>query len=103
MTGLFDGGPGWLNVPSEAPQSDAKYAWIILDAYATDPTWKPDAGTFLKTGLVDFRHEHSHRCLLSAVAAFDFEAIASLSFPSLPYSGLGLFSAAVISMSAAER
>ena len=51
MTGLFDGGPGWLNILSEAPQLDAKYAWTILDAYVTDPTWMPDAGTFLKSGL----------------------------------------------------
>ena len=51
MTGLFDGGPGWLNILSEAPQLDAKYAWIILDDYVTDPTWMPDAGTFLKSGL----------------------------------------------------
>ncbi|RXG86147.1 DUF4038 domain-containing protein [Bradyrhizobium zhanjiangense] len=51
VTGLFDGGPGWLNVLSEAPQFDAKYAWTILDAYVTDPAWMPDAGTFLKSGL----------------------------------------------------
>jgi len=51
VTGLFDGGPGWLNILSEAPQLDAKYAWIILDAFVTDPTWMPDAGTFLKSGL----------------------------------------------------
>jgi hypothetical protein len=30
---------------------DAKYAWTILDDYVTDPTWSPDAGTFLKGGL----------------------------------------------------
>jgi hypothetical protein len=30
---------------------DAKYAWTILDAYVTDATWTPDAGTFLKSGL----------------------------------------------------
>ena len=51
MTGLFDGGPGWLNILSEAPQLDAKYAWTILDAYVAHPTWTPDAGTFLKSGL----------------------------------------------------
>ena len=51
VTGLFDGGPGWLNILGEAPQLDAKYCWIILDAYVTDPTWMPDAGTFLKSGL----------------------------------------------------
>src|SRR5262245_26227987 len=51
VTGLFDGGPGWLSILSEAPQLDAKYCWIILDAYVADPTWMPDAGTFLKSGL----------------------------------------------------
>src|SRR5262245_11313543 len=51
VTGLFDGGPGWLNILGEAPQLDAKYAWTILDAYGTDPTWRPDAGTFLTSGL----------------------------------------------------
>jgi hypothetical protein len=50
VTGLFDGGPGWLNILNEAPQLDAKHAWILLDAYVTDPTWMPDAGTFLKSG-----------------------------------------------------
>ena len=51
VTGLFDGGPGWLNILNEAPQLDAKHAWTILDAYVADPTWVPDAGAFLKTGL----------------------------------------------------
>jgi len=51
VTGLFDGGPGWLDILNETPQLDAKYAWTILDAYVTDPTWMPDAGTFLKSGL----------------------------------------------------
>lgn len=51
VTGLFDGGPGWLDILGQAPQLDAKYAWIILDAYVADPTWVPDAGTFLKSGL----------------------------------------------------
>ena len=51
VTGLFDGGPGWLKILGEAPQLDAKYCWVILDAYVTDPTWTPDAGTFLKSGL----------------------------------------------------
>jgi uncharacterized protein DUF4038/collagenase-like protein with putative collagen-binding domain len=51
VTGLFDGGPGWLNILSEAPQLDAKYAWTLLDAYVADPSWTPDAGTFLKSGL----------------------------------------------------
>src|SRR4029079_18336645 len=35
----------------EGPQLDAKYSWTILDDYVTDPTWMPDAGTFLKSGL----------------------------------------------------
>ncbi len=51
VTGLFDGGPGWLNILSEAPQLDAKYAWTILDEYVTDPSWTPDTGSFLKSGL----------------------------------------------------
>jgi hypothetical protein len=51
VTGLFDGGPGWLDILSEAPQLDAKYAWTILDACVTDPTWMPDAESFLKSGL----------------------------------------------------
>jgi hypothetical protein len=52
VTGLYDnGGPGWLNILSEAPQLDAKHAWTILDAYAADPSWTPDAGNFLRTGL----------------------------------------------------
>jgi hypothetical protein len=51
VTGLFDGGPGWLNILGEAPQLDAKYAWTILDDFVSDPTWIPDAGTFLKSGL----------------------------------------------------
>ena len=51
VTGIFDGGRGWLNILNETPQLDAKRAWIILDAYVTDPNWTPDPGTFLKTGL----------------------------------------------------
>lgn len=51
VTGLFDGGPGWLDIVNEAPQQDAKYCWIVLDTYVTDPTWMPDAGAFLKSGL----------------------------------------------------
>jgi hypothetical protein len=51
VTGLFDGGPGWLTILTEAPQLEAKYAWIILDGYLIDATWKPDAGAFLTSGL----------------------------------------------------
>jgi hypothetical protein len=51
VTGLFDGGPGWLNVVNEAPQLDAKYCWIIVDRYVSDSTWNPDSGAFLKNGL----------------------------------------------------
>ena len=51
VTGLFEGGPGWLNILSEAPQLDAKHALTILDAFVTDPAWMPDAGTLLKKGL----------------------------------------------------
>jgi hypothetical protein len=51
VTGLFEGGPGWLNVLREEPQLDAKYCWMIVDAFVSDATWAPDAGRFLKTGL----------------------------------------------------
>lgn len=51
VTGLFDGGPGWLNILHEAPQLDAKHAWTLLDAYVGDSTWVPDAGVFLKSGV----------------------------------------------------
>jgi hypothetical protein len=51
VTGLFDGGPGWLNILTEAPQIAARHAWTILDDYVTDSTWIPDPGTFLKSGL----------------------------------------------------
>src|SRR6185503_18268407 len=33
VTGLFDGGPGWLKILGESPQLDVKYAWTILDGY----------------------------------------------------------------------
>ena len=51
VTGLFDGGRGWLSILNEPPQLDAKYAWNVLDDYVTDPTWRPDVGAFLKLGL----------------------------------------------------
>jgi hypothetical protein len=51
VTGLFDGGPGWLGILGQPPQLEAKYAWVLLDAYVADPAWKPDPGTFLKSGL----------------------------------------------------
>ena len=51
VTGLFDGGPGWLDILKEAPQLDAKYCWSIVDEYVSDATWKPDDGGFLKGGL----------------------------------------------------
>lgn len=51
VTGLFDGGPGWLNILSQAPQLHAKHAWTVLDEYVADASWTPDNGTFLKTGL----------------------------------------------------
>jgi hypothetical protein len=51
VTGLFDGGPNWLNIITEPPQQCAKYAWALLDAYVQDSSWKRDDGTFLKTGL----------------------------------------------------
>jgi hypothetical protein len=51
VTGLFDGGANWLGVLSEPPQLSAKYAWRLLDDFVRDSSWKPDNGTFLKTGL----------------------------------------------------
>jgi hypothetical protein len=51
VTGLFDGGPGWLEVLKEAPQLDAKYCWRIVDEFVSDATWRPDDGGFLKSGL----------------------------------------------------
>jgi hypothetical protein len=41
VKGLFDGGPGWLNILGEAHQLDAKYAWTILDDYVADPVRRP--------------------------------------------------------------
>ena len=52
VTGLFDGGPNWLTVINEPPQLCAKYAWKLVDTYVQDVSWKPDNGTFLKTGLL---------------------------------------------------
>jgi hypothetical protein len=51
VTGLFDGGPGWLNIVNEPPQQCAKFAWAILDTYVQDSSWRPDNGTFLRIGL----------------------------------------------------
>lgn len=51
VTGLFDGGPDWMNILTEPPQRCAKYAWALLDIYVQDRSWRPDDGTFLKIGL----------------------------------------------------
>ena len=51
VTGLFDGGPNWLDILTEPPQQCAKYAWTLLDTYVPDNSWTRDDGTFLKTGL----------------------------------------------------
>ena len=51
VTGLFDGGPNWLNIITEPPQRCAKYAWTLLDTYVQDSSWTRDNGTFLKIGL----------------------------------------------------
>ena len=50
-TGLYDGGPGWLGILSEAPQVQAKHSWTLLDSFVRTSTWARDGGTFLKTGL----------------------------------------------------
>jgi hypothetical protein len=49
--GIFDGGPGWLGILSEAPQLQAKYSWTLVDTFVSTTTWARDSGTFLKTGL----------------------------------------------------
>jgi hypothetical protein len=51
VAGLFDGGANWLKILSEPPQLCAKCAWTLLDTFVRDPTWAPDSGAFLKTGL----------------------------------------------------
>jgi hypothetical protein len=51
VTGLFDGGPDWLDILAEPPQRCAKYAWALLDTLVQDRSWRPDDGTFLKVGL----------------------------------------------------
>jgi len=51
VTGLFDGGPDWLNILSEPPQRCAQYAWTLLDAHVPNKSWTRDNGTFLKSGL----------------------------------------------------
>ena len=33
----LDGGARWLEIVSEAPQIQAKYAWSLIDSYVTDP------------------------------------------------------------------
>jgi hypothetical protein len=53
VTGLFDGGPDWLKILAEPPQRCAQYAWMLLDAHVSNPSWTRDDGTFLKTGLGD--------------------------------------------------
>ena len=49
--GFYDGGLEWFEVPDAAPTIEAQYAWTVLDKYVADPTWDPDGGTFVKTGL----------------------------------------------------
>jgi hypothetical protein len=51
VRGLYDGGPGWLNIITEPPLQCANYAWTFLGSYVQDARWTPDNGTFLKTGL----------------------------------------------------
>jgi hypothetical protein len=51
VTGLFDGGPNWLDIINEPPQRCAKYAWTLLDTYVQNDSWTRDDGTFLKIGL----------------------------------------------------
>jgi hypothetical protein len=51
VTGVFDGGQNWLDIITEPPQQNAKYAWTLLDTYVQSNSWTRDDGTFLKTGL----------------------------------------------------
>ena len=51
--GIYDGGARWLEIVSEAPQLQAKYAWSLIESYVTDPTWTRDDGKFVKSGVGD--------------------------------------------------
>jgi hypothetical protein len=51
--GIYDGGARWLEIVSEAPQLQAKYAWSLIDGYVTGPTWTRDDGKFVKSGAGD--------------------------------------------------
>jgi hypothetical protein len=70
VTGLFDGGAGWLNILNEPPQLDAKHAWTIVDTYITDATWRPDAGAFLKTGEGSADDRAASGCSFSAALVY---------------------------------
>jgi hypothetical protein len=49
--GLFDGGLEWFEVPDSATTADAQYAWSLIGAHVTDPTWTRDTGAFVTSGL----------------------------------------------------
>jgi hypothetical protein len=51
--GIYDGGARWFELVSEAPQLQAKYAWSLIESYVTDPTWTPDDGKFVRSGVGD--------------------------------------------------
>jgi hypothetical protein len=49
--GLYDGGRAWSEVPDSATTIDAQHAWTLIDAHVADPTWTPDDGAFVTSGL----------------------------------------------------
>ena len=49
--GLYDGGRKWDEVPNSATTTDAQFAWNLIDAHVTDPTWTRDKGAFVTSGL----------------------------------------------------
>jgi hypothetical protein len=51
--GIYDGGARWLEIVSEAPQLQAKYAWSLIESYVTDPAWTRDDGKFVESGVGD--------------------------------------------------
>ncbi|WP_165219614.1 putative collagen-binding domain-containing protein [Aquisphaera insulae] len=70
VTGLFDGGPGWLDILGQPPQQCARHAWTLFDAFVRDTTWKPDDGKFLKTGLGTGDDRAASGCSSSAAIVY---------------------------------
>ena len=51
VTGLFDGGPGWLNILTEHPQQLFQVAWTLLDTYVQTIPGRKTTENSLKIGL----------------------------------------------------